>query len=179
MHKNFVTQVIVFGNGQQGQDDIVDSPCAFINDGLCEYTTYRMFFDSLSELGSVIKKNEEGGLLAYDKKIEKVKQMTIYNRNYDSEGYLIPQYVCIDGELYISNHFVHQEIIPDNLEVIVNVDQIIEDNFSEPRYRNKRPEKSFKGLVMFAGLLAAGYACYANADKIKDAVKDAVDKLKE
>lgn len=71
-------------------DDYVDNPVSFVNDGLFEVVQNKEYLVELSQLAAGATKLFAGGLTSYDRLYERCKQMTVYNRNYDKEGYVIP-----------------------------------------------------------------------------------------
>ena len=63
-------------------------------------------FKSIKQFQNWWKLFKDGGLDIYGKQVYRIKSAKLWNRNYDSEGYLVPQFVAIDGEPHKFTKFV-------------------------------------------------------------------------
>ena len=77
-------------NSMYGLDGNIGEPACLINDGLMEFKLLKHPFKSLTEFGQFMKMFDLGGLNQYFDTCYHAKSLRIDNRNYDSEGYLIP-----------------------------------------------------------------------------------------
>lgn len=116
-----------------------------------------------------------GGLLQYHRENYRFKKAKIYNRNYDSEGYLLRQPCGVDGESQKFTHYVNIEVMNNGIEVIVDLDRLVNERYS---YANRGPrpqsDESMPGstALMVVTLAASAFAAYQYQDKIREVIKN-------
>ena len=103
------------------------------------------------------------------------------NRQYDAEGYLKPLGIAIDGEPHKFTHFVKMDVVREGYQVIVDLDRIIELQYTDKhrgvpqKILDKQKGSSFPLKTILVGL-AGAVAAWKFRDEIKEAFSEFVNK---
>lgn len=97
--KNVEGNIVQCSNTLHLTDGNIYCPLGMINDGLLELKVMEDPFKSISDFERWYQQCYDGGLGIYHEKMYRLKTATLRNRNYDSEGYLLPQHLSMDGKV--------------------------------------------------------------------------------
>ena len=122
--------------------------------------------NTIGALDAMIEDIKTGCLTAYTMQLERSPSIKTFNRNYDSEGNLMPAPIELDGEGHLFKTFSKHEVLKDEIEVIVDLDRIYKDGYTDKREMPPAKAKGSYTLPLLA-LAMAGYAAYQFRSEIK------------
>ena len=142
-----------------------------INDGLNEIRITREPFKSFGEFLSKFNQFKLGGINQYFGDVYRFSTLKICNRNYDPEGYLLPQAITVDGELKQFTHSVKFEVIKEGLQVICDIDRVIDEKYTLGNRGppEEQPKSRFGLFLIAAALCAAAATAYLFLSQTQDA----------
>ena len=150
------------------------SPATLVNDGLAEFYLKKDCFKSIADFKEFFKRTQLGGLHNYmgDLDVYRFSKLHISNRNYDPEGYLLPQPVSIDGELFTINQELKLDVLSKDLQVVVDLDRIYRETYTErPEQRPAEQPKGRSKLLWLTATAAMCYAAYTYGDAVQSHLK--------
>lgn len=141
------------------------SPATYLNDGLAEFITLPVF-NSMFSVNESVEDLKNGSLGAYDQRIERSAHMKTHNRNFDSDGNLLPAPIEIDGEGHKFKSFAKHEVLKDGLEVIVDMDSIYQEGYTERKVKFASSSKPSYVLPTVLTLALAAALAYRHQDSL-------------
>ena len=109
------------------------NPVPLLNDGLMEFQ-YSPGEIGFKGLASLFQKFAQGGIQAYGHmEMYRCSQLKVVNKNYDANGYLIPQPISLDGELFHFKHFYTSECLHEAVELVVDIDAVAGHHMEQKR----------------------------------------------
>lgn len=132
------------------------NPLGIINDGLMELT----FMKGICGFGTgltLFHGAKSGGLQFYDKKFQcyRCKKVKLSNLKIDKNGEKMIQDINIDGEDHEFRDFAMYEVMPSELEIIVDLDNVIKKTYLSQR--SKRLCRQPHGLSLTKFLIKIGH----------------------
>lgn len=123
---NLDTNIFMAFNGKYGGGGAIFLPGAMVNDGYFDLTVRNGpigFMDGVA-LKDLTK---AGGLHAYDDNLDfiRIKKMRVMNKELDADKNPTMQPINIDGEILNWTKFVNYDIVPNALEVLVDMRSVI------------------------------------------------------
>lgn len=113
----------------------------------------------------MFRKFQLGGINQYTEEAYRFSTLKLTNREYDPEGYLVPQVLTIDGEPQKFMHSVKVEVVKEGLEVICDIDRLIEEKYTlANRGPPKVQEKSHRGLFVAAAFAIGACTAFCYRD---------------
>ena len=132
--KDVETQYMQVYNGKFGGGRIMLNPLGLINDGYMELVFIKQLFGGLGwpvkALG-MFHYAKNGGTHFYDNDFVcmRCKAIKLTNKTVDPQGKKVTQDINIDGEDLRFTNFAKWEILPSELEIIVDFDRIINKTY--------------------------------------------------